>query len=276
MTENFKDSFLKVITERLSNPVLFGFCVSWVIVNYKFFILLFKIKEYEKFKISLGSEVFSVYGYEWFWLDCSQWFYNGIWLPSILAVIYIFLSPIVMIAVYEWRMLTDAWMRARINKWDGNFLPTRKEWNELEKERYDLRELAESRAKEVGAMKGTVYSQRMENEKLEKSIDELKSKVAEQGLMLERAHVVEVNSPRIVAVPKVLNTNHVRGLFEWLANAGGVVKYGERPSSLTELEFKDAVAKLENQDLLEVDEVGQYSLTNNGLDLAVNMKKATS
>lgn len=142
MTENIKDSFVKAINDRLSNPLLVAFCISWCFVNFNFFVALFKIKEFNDFIGFVAGKMFASHAiggsYLCLGLECSQWVYRGIFLPACLSFLYVILSPFLRLCIFNYHKLHDKWLRNFKNYWDENFVVTRDEWDALRKEKEEI------------------------------------------------------------------------------------------------------------------------------------------
>lgn len=81
--EEMIDGFKGTITERISSPLLFSFSTSWVLINFKFFLILISSNKIT-YKLKLIDWYFSNYGVT-----------NALVFPLLASLTYVFLYPYV-------------------------------------------------------------------------------------------------------------------------------------------------------------------------------------
>jgi hypothetical protein len=90
------NSIKHVINDRISSPLAGSFIISWLIVNYKFLIVLFSLQSVEN-KFVLISFLFPID----IWLPALTTFSKLVVIPLAFTVFYIYLYPIPARKVYE-------------------------------------------------------------------------------------------------------------------------------------------------------------------------------
>lgn len=193
MAEDVKEGIVKVVVDRVANPVVFGFVISWCVVNYKFFLIVVRQNDYAKVSYLLRNQLFSdKLNYTIFFFDVSQCFYLGIFLPLLLSVLYVILSPAVMVAVTYWQLHWEESLRVVKNKFDKTFSRTREEFHllasDLKRVRDDL-ETAEAKLdlqyKKASEAIDIADSLSAQNAKLSEEVESLGEEVKSNKQVME-------------------------------------------------------------------------------------------
>lgn len=230
MTENMKDSFVKAISDRLSNQLLVAFCISWCVVNFNFFIAIFKVADFSQFVKIVSSDIFSEFSTNNAYLclnfECGQWFYSGIFLPSVLALLYVFLSPFSRLVISNYHQWHDAWLRKTQNYWDDNFVVIRSDWNGLKSRNAELLKKLDAAIEELNAMRVTVGSLREQNDELMLKISEMELSPARDAVQVIGDNLMNgggLAGDSEVAAFKVLASEYplVRDIFKFIYESNG-------------------------------------------------------
>lgn len=116
MLEGISDSIKVALYDRLSNPLLSSFLLSWIILNYEVFVYLFSnLSPVSKIQ---GINAVFADGSSWLTLgfEAPGWFIYGFWHPLILALIYLFVFPLPSQKVFKfWRETQKKLQEIKVN-----------------------------------------------------------------------------------------------------------------------------------------------------------------
>lgn len=302
MAEDVKEGIVKVVVDRVANPLLFGFAISWCFINYQFFILVVKINDYGKLVKILKNDLFSDVGnYQFLWFDVSRCLHNGILLPAGLSFLYVFLSPVLMIGVTWWQLFCESYLRKIKNYFDAKFARTREEFERLEdslKEMTVKREGVDLKNAELRVMIDKVIEERdssernrekiIENYRLEKIgiVNEL------EGVRAELSECKKMNVSRGVEGEPESNANDLayfyakyssnyssllspfaRVIFEKIVKNGGEWSGDYVPSiGMSQLKFSHEVDMLVRDGLINRDAMRGLYITQTGRKIGVELE----
>lgn len=158
--KEFFDSLLLTSKDRLKNPLIGAFIISWIVFNWKpLLILFFSDKSIEE-KIYLVSP-------NGFWEA-------GFWVPLIIAVLYLILMPYVLVLLEK--TTDDSFYRRRDN-FRKRRLAELKASREIVREEVELERL-KAESKDVAELNESV-------QKLKAQIEESDAVIREQGSIIE-------------------------------------------------------------------------------------------
>lgn len=120
----------RVITERLTHPLVFGFCISWSILNFNFFLIAFSSEKPADKMALLKTTVFKDPG-------CP----TTVWWPLILAIAYIIFAPIVARWIAEYQLWQEDKKRKVLEEREGKQFLTVKEGLALKARESELLDL---------------------------------------------------------------------------------------------------------------------------------------
>lgn len=192
MAEDVKEGIVKVVVDRVANPLLFGFAISWCFINYQFFILVVKINDYGKLVKILKNDLFSdVVNYQFLWFDVSRCTYQGLLLPLWLSFLYTVFSPVLMVGVTWWQLFCESYLRKVKNYFDSNFSKTREEFDILSDDLSKLRDLKDA------AENGRLVLQK-KNDELEGQLKILLAEVSSLKASAEKMDKLN-NDPKVLS-----------------------------------------------------------------------------
>ncbi|MCC6288189.1 MAG: hypothetical protein IT249_09920 [Chitinophagaceae bacterium] len=104
--------FFKHVGERLRNPFLFSYLITWLIANYKIIVGLFFYTSY-----GLKDD-----GYKSYFdlIDKTKNWWTCLWIPLIGAVLYTFIIPLLRIAIQLFYTWINQWQEKKTLKILGN------------------------------------------------------------------------------------------------------------------------------------------------------------
>ena len=166
MLEGISDSIKAALYDRLSNPLLSSFLISWSILNYEVFLYLF----------SDLSPINKIYGINAIFSDGSSlltfnqelpgWFIYGVWHPLVFALIYLFIFPFPSEKVFKfWRETQKKLHEIKISIDDETPL-TIEQSKKIKSENIDLRSKLEASNDSVSELRARIQELLTENEEL--------------------------------------------------------------------------------------------------------------
>lgn len=157
---DFKD-FLDQIKIRLTNPLIFSFLISWVIIHWQIFVGGFYLttKDLEE----LGHANFLDF------VQASINWSNGIWYPLLSAIVYTVISPLVRIGI----QLFNTWINKKGND----------QIRKVASDSFVPYEMYDKILFEVQTQRGRNESLVTENISLSNEIDVKKNEIRENGLI---------------------------------------------------------------------------------------------
>lgn len=127
--EDIIKSIKAFLYDRSSSPLFGAYIVSWIISNYKFFIIAVSDVK-PQVKLSLISDIYEQY-YTFFSLSISHKWIDGLIYPAILTALYIYIYPMLAVPVYEYSLQRQKRLREIKQKSDDNRLLSVAESREL-------------------------------------------------------------------------------------------------------------------------------------------------
>ncbi|WP_024873564.1 hypothetical protein [Tolumonas lignilytica] len=127
--EDIIKSIKAFLYDRSSSPLFGAYIISWIISNYKFFIIAISDVK-PQVKISLISEIYDQH-YALYSFTISHRLIDGFICPAFLTVLYIYIYPMLAVPVYEYSLQRQKRLREIKQKNDDNRLLSVAESREL-------------------------------------------------------------------------------------------------------------------------------------------------
>lgn len=194
-------SLKEVISERISSPLSASFIVSWLVINYKFLLVIFSFVALdEKFRY-----ITELYPSDT-WTGLGMTILKLLVLPLLAAGFYIYIYPIPARAVFRHAKTEQVKLQATRTEIENARVLTVEEADQLKKHFYlgleELRRMVSGRDDEIGRLREERDLAVNEKNQLEKKI--LKQKNDDEHVTLEKVLTSNTDKENIKALNSIL------------------------------------------------------------------------
>ena len=268
------NSIKHVINDRISSPLAGSFIISWLVVNYKFLIILFSLQSVEN-KFVLISFLFPID----IWLPALTTFSKLTIIPLAFTIFYIYLYPIPARKVYEHVRREQIKLEDLRNEIEKASVLTTEQANELRKRHYSeieaLRSELLSRDDEITAMRN------IKNE-LQETISSHKNNplpfpdsTFESDILSKENRSTKMKHDISSAAMKVLSIIYNKFQGENFTNEARLISSVKEYSDFEMIELEDLITNLKTHNLIEFLDTGgmfEVFVTSEGKQEISNLK----